>query len=133
MEEKVKKESKFIDNVGDRMFVDASNMTSVSLPSGLESIGYGAFCRTGLTEVYIPAGVAVIGETSFYGCPNLADVTVMNPVVEIYGDTFEDCAAGLILHSWAGSLVEDYADENVSVKVVKLIESYAKIVNETVW
>ncbi|MBP5164847.1 MAG: UDP-N-acetylglucosamine 2-epimerase (non-hydrolyzing) [Lachnospiraceae bacterium] len=28
---------------------------------------------------------------------------------------------------------EDYADENVSVKVVKLIESYAKIVNETVW
>ncbi|MBR5375973.1 MAG: UDP-N-acetylglucosamine 2-epimerase (non-hydrolyzing) [Lachnospiraceae bacterium] len=28
---------------------------------------------------------------------------------------------------------EDYADENVSVKVIKLIESYAKIVNETVW
>ena len=28
---------------------------------------------------------------------------------------------------------EDYADENVSVKVVKLIESYAKIVDETVW
>ncbi|MCR5627493.1 MAG: UDP-N-acetylglucosamine 2-epimerase (non-hydrolyzing) [Lachnospiraceae bacterium] len=27
----------------------------------------------------------------------------------------------------------DYADENVSVKVVKLIQSYAKIVNETVW
>ncbi|MCR5651448.1 MAG: UDP-N-acetylglucosamine 2-epimerase (non-hydrolyzing) [Lachnospiraceae bacterium] len=27
----------------------------------------------------------------------------------------------------------DYADENVSVKVIKLIESYAKIVNETVW
>ena len=27
----------------------------------------------------------------------------------------------------------DYADTNVSVKVVKLIQSYAKIVNETVW
>lgn len=27
----------------------------------------------------------------------------------------------------------DYADTNVSVKIVKLIESYAKIVNETVW
>ena len=27
----------------------------------------------------------------------------------------------------------DYADENVSVKVVRLIQSYAKIVNETVW
>ncbi len=28
---------------------------------------------------------------------------------------------------------DDYADENVSVKVVKLIQSYTKIVNETVW
>ena len=27
----------------------------------------------------------------------------------------------------------DYADENVSVKVIKLIQSYTKIVNETVW
>lgn len=28
---------------------------------------------------------------------------------------------------------EDYADANVSVKVIKLIQSYTKIVNETVW
>ncbi|MBO5550969.1 MAG: UDP-N-acetylglucosamine 2-epimerase (non-hydrolyzing) [Lachnospiraceae bacterium] len=28
---------------------------------------------------------------------------------------------------------EDYADENVSVKVIKLIQSYTKIVNKTVW
>jgi UDP-N-acetylglucosamine 2-epimerase (non-hydrolysing) len=27
----------------------------------------------------------------------------------------------------------DYADSNVSVKVIKLIQSYTKIVNETVW
>lgn len=30
-------------------------------------------------------------------------------------------------------MAEDYADENVSVKVVKLIQSYAKIVNLTTW
>ncbi|MBR2529459.1 MAG: UDP-N-acetylglucosamine 2-epimerase, partial [Lachnospiraceae bacterium] len=28
---------------------------------------------------------------------------------------------------------EDYADDNVSVKVVKLIQSYTHIVNRTVW
>ena len=28
---------------------------------------------------------------------------------------------------------EDYADDNVSVKVVKLIQSYTHIVNKTVW
>jgi UDP-N-acetylglucosamine 2-epimerase len=30
-------------------------------------------------------------------------------------------------------IAEDYADENVSVKVVKIIQSYADIVNRTVW
>lgn len=30
-------------------------------------------------------------------------------------------------------MAEDYADTNVSVKVVKLIQSYAKIINMTVW
>lgn len=30
-------------------------------------------------------------------------------------------------------MAEDYADTNVSVKVIKLIESYTKIVNKTVW
>ncbi|MEG2993404.1 MAG: hypothetical protein RR847_03865, partial [Bacilli bacterium] len=28
---------------------------------------------------------------------------------------------------------EDYADSNVSVKVVKIIQSYYDIVNQTVW
>lgn len=31
------------------------------------------------------------------------------------------------------AMAEDYADTNVSVKVVKLIQSYTKIVNKTVW
>ena len=30
-------------------------------------------------------------------------------------------------------MAEDYADTNVSVKVVKIIQSYAKIVNMTTW
>ena len=30
-------------------------------------------------------------------------------------------------------MAEDYADTNVSVKVVKLIQSYTDIVNRTVW
>ena len=30
-------------------------------------------------------------------------------------------------------MAEDYADTNVSVKVVKIIQSYAKIVKMTTW
>ena len=32
-----------------------------------------------------------------------------------------------------GVLAEDYADKNVSVKVVKIIQSYTNIVNKTIW
>jgi UDP-N-acetylglucosamine 2-epimerase (non-hydrolysing) len=31
------------------------------------------------------------------------------------------------------SFAPDYVDENVSVKVVKIIQSYAKVVNKVVW
>ena len=30
-------------------------------------------------------------------------------------------------------LAADYCDENVSVKVVKIIQSYAKIINKFIW
>ena len=30
-------------------------------------------------------------------------------------------------------MAEDYSDTNVSVKVVKLIQSYTKIINQVVW
>ena len=37
---------------------------------------------------------------------------MINPAVEIYGDTFQDCSANLIIRGLAGSLAEDYADRN---------------------
>ena len=101
-----------IDTVGDRMFARSENLASVTLPAGLETIGYGAFCGTGLTEITIPAGVTVIGESAFYDCTNLTRATVMNPIVEIYADTFGDCASGLVISGWAGSLTEEYAEDN---------------------
>ena len=104
---------KRIVTIGDRTFMWSGNLASVALPGGLETIGYGAFCRTGLTEVYIPAGVTVIGENAFYHCENLTWVTIMNPIVEIYGDTFVDCSSDLTLQGWLGSPVEDYAADKL--------------------
>ena len=45
-------------------------------------------------------------------------------------------AIDLVVQSEPGtdcSLVSDYKDENVSMKVVKIIQSYTKIVNKVVW
>lgn len=54
----------------------------------------------------------------------------------ITGDDVEqamDLAVALRDTGEAGSVPRDYTETNVSVKVVKAIQSYAKIVDETVW
>lgn len=44
-----------------------------------------------------------------------------------------DTAAGLVKDREYGTPVPDYTDENVSTKVVKIIQSYVGIVNKMVW
>ncbi len=44
-----------------------------------------------------------------------------------------ELAVGMYANKEKTVEAEDYADENVSVKVVKLIQSYTHIVNKTVW
>ena len=85
--------------IGSYAFGEFKNLTSVSLPSSLTSIGalsfcscpalttieipanvfeikYGAFARTGLTSIDIPASVTAIGEFAFWDCTSLSSVTV---------------------------------------------------------
>lgn len=53
-----------------------AKITSVSLPSGMTSIGDGAFSSCiGLTAVTIPKSVTAVGENSFYGCEGLEEIT----------------------------------------------------------
>ena len=56
-------------------FYSMSNITSVSLPSTLKTIGAYAFEGTGLTSVTIPAGVTSIGEYAFDCCPLANGIT----------------------------------------------------------
>ncbi len=54
----------------------------------------------------------------------------------ITGDEVEramELAVAMFANGEATALPPDYQDTNVSVKVIKVIESYTKIVNETVW
>lgn len=44
-----------------------------------------------------------------------------------------DLAVAMRSNAEKGSLAPDYADDNVSAKVVKIIQSYTKIVNKFIW
>jgi UDP-N-acetylglucosamine 2-epimerase (non-hydrolysing) len=44
-----------------------------------------------------------------------------------------DMAVTMRLHNEVGSEVSDYADTNISIKTVKIIQSYTNIINRTIW
>ena len=70
------------------------DITSVSLPEGLTSIGnYAFYFCPGLTSVNIPNSVTSIGQQAFKGCSSLTSVTIPNSVTSIGFDAFHNCTS----------------------------------------
>ena len=103
-----------VTSIGEEAFRDCSNLASVTIPEGVTSIGWGAFgCCNSLTSVTIPEsvtsiggwafqlcsnlrsveikGAASIGDSAFYYCERLADVTFSGNVTSISDRAFSDC------------------------------------------
>ena len=76
--------------ISSNAFANQSNLTSVTLPSGLTYIDYYAFDRTGITEITIPSGVTTIEYGAFSMCRELKTVNILSPNVNLDG-AFEYC------------------------------------------
>ena len=81
-----------VTTIGSGAFYDFPNLTSVSLPEGLTSIGDHAFayCEA-LPEVIIPAGVTYIGIEGFYNCFSITKLEVPDTVSTIGDYAFMGC------------------------------------------
>lgn len=73
-------------------FIRCSNLTSVTIPNSVTSIGNYAFeeCSS-LTSVTIPNSVTSIGNHAFWGCFSLTSVTIPNSVTSIGTYAFYQC------------------------------------------
>ena len=81
------------DKLGDYVFYDCSGLTSLTLPSSVTSIGWGAFSGcSGLTSLTIPSSVTEIGNQTFYGCSGLTSLTLPSGVTSIGNYAFEGCS-----------------------------------------
>lgn len=72
-------------------FKGCTNIKSVVLNDGLETIGISAFHGTSISEIDIPATVTTIKHFAFENCENLTRVTFHEGLQEICNSAFEDC------------------------------------------
>ena len=104
------------DKLGDYAFWGCSGLTSLTIPSGVTSIGRNAFdgC-SGLTSMTIPSSVTSIGGAAFHGCSGLTSLTIPSGVTEIGDEAFSGCS-GLTSLSLPSSVtsIDDGAFEGCS-------------------
>lgn len=65
-----------IQYIDDKAFQNMANLTSVTLPEGVISIGREAFANSKISKINIPANVEIISENAFDNCTFLSEITV---------------------------------------------------------
>ena len=73
--------------------MDCPNLTSITIPSSVTSIGNGAFSASGLKSITIPSSVKTINLRAFRNCTELASVTIGSGVTSIGEAAFANCTS----------------------------------------
>ena len=87
---------------GSRTFYNCSGLTSLSLPSGITSIGWEAFSGcSGLTSLILPSSLTSIDREAFSGCSGLTSLSLPSGITSIGSEAFSGCSGltSLILPS----------------------------------
>jgi hypothetical protein len=80
-----------VTSIGQEAFYECSNLTSVTIPQSVTSIGYCAFGLCGLTELTIPTSITSIGKSAFFKCLGLTSITIPSSVTSLGDFAFYEC------------------------------------------
>jgi len=83
-----------VTSIGDFAFMGCGSLTNVTLANGVTSIGTASFAEcASLASVTLANGVTSIGDFAFFGCGSLTNVTLANGVTSIGTASFAACAS----------------------------------------
>ena len=86
--------------IGEKAFEECTELTSITIHEGIESIEYGAFYHCCFLEyVEIPKSVKKIGESSFSVCERLPSISIPSNVTEIGKYAFDYCPSLVRINS----------------------------------
>jgi hypothetical protein len=78
--------------IGESAFLNATGLTTLTLPSSLTFVGWNAFQScTSLNNLTLPSSLTIVGSDAFNGCTSLATITFSSGTVIADSDAFLDC------------------------------------------
>ena len=75
-----------VETISGNAFKGCTSLKNVSIPEGVEYIGWAAFESTALETIYIPSSVKIIQNYAFYSCNSLRSVTFKKELPENYAN-----------------------------------------------
>lgn len=83
--------SKPVTKIYTQVFCERSDVTSVTLPEGLQYIGNKAFYGTGITSLSLPNSITGLGDETFAACQSLASISIGSGSITVNATTFINC------------------------------------------
>lgn len=87
----IKDDTKPVTKINTEVFCQRSDVTSVTLPEGLQYIGNKAFYGTGITSLSLPNSITGLGDMALASCPALASIDIGTGVSEVSSNAFINC------------------------------------------
>ena len=84
----IKDETKPVTKINTEVFCERSDVTSVTLPEGLQYIGNKAFYGTGITSLSLPNSITRLGDEAFAACQSLASISIGSGSMTVSSTTF---------------------------------------------
>ena len=116
--------------IGENAFANCTNLTNITIPSGVTSIGGGSFfCCWNLTSVIIPDGVTHIGDYAFSNCTMLTSIVIPDSITFVGQEAFSACMslASITIPSSVTSIGRSAFEGCTSLESVTIPDSVTSI------